>query len=653
MEQSKGEKSDQGSNSSELRVHDENFHRKVLFPYSNLRPYQAEMLLTARDSFENRKHLLINAPTGVGKTSILGPAISVSTSDPNVRRVVFFLTSRQMQHVIAVDTVSQIKKKYELNISAADIIGRQSMCSLPGAINFLSSDFGDYCNDARQEYTCEHYVLTRKKGGSLQPVASELVEELKKRGPMHAERIQSACRLEKFCPYEISMALAANADVIIADYYHIFHPHIRGILLKKIGLALTDCIIIVDEAHNLPSRIRKIFSSKITSIGIRRAIKEAKKFAFTTEVEYVVCVMDAINVLSQKMFDGQEILVRKETFIDLVEKAAKKPLSEITAELELCAEFIRRKQQKSRVGGIANFLALWQGGDKGFARILSVAKIGRETLTTLSYKCLDPSIVSKEVMEATHSVAMMSATLTPQEMYVDLLGFPKEKTISVSYKNPFPENNRLCMIVPMTTTKYSERSPAQFKEIAEIAAKMVNSVPGNSLVFFPSYSLRDAVRHHFNSLCDKTVFHEVQNMTKNEKTEMLEKFREYKDSKRYAVLLAVSSGSFGEGIDLPGLLSCVIVAGLPLSAPDLETKELISYYDEKFGKGWDYGYTMPAMNKVVQAVGRCIRSEKDKGALIFLDKRFAWEGYKKCFPKDWEVKISVDFENQIRTFFGI
>ena len=118
-------------------------------------------------------------------------------------------------------------------------------------------------------------------------------------------------------------------------------------------------------------------------------------------------------------------------------------------------------------------------------------------------------------------------------------------------------------------------------------------------------------------------------------------------------MLGVYSGSFGEGIDLPGdLLKAVIVVGLPLNKPDLETQELIKYYDELFGKGWDYGYLFPAMNRCFQSAGRCIRSETDKGIIIFLDQRFTWPNYFRCFPADWELKISKEYQDRVKGFFS-
>jgi DNA excision repair protein ERCC-2 len=131
---------------------------------------------------------------------------------------------------------------------------------------------------------------------------------------------------------------------------------------------------------------------------------------------------------------------------------------------------------------------------------------------------------------------------------------------------------------------------------------------------------------------------------------MLERFAGY--SGTGAVLLGVASGSFGEGIDFPGdILKCVVVVGLPLQRPDLETKELIAYYDHKFGKGWDYAYVAPAFSKTLQNAGRCIRSETDKGIVVFLDERFTWPNYFKYFPPEGQIKITLDYEDKIKEFF--
>jgi DNA excision repair protein ERCC-2 len=191
------------------------------------------------------------------------------------------------------------------------------------------------------------------------------------------------------------------------------------------------------------------------------------------------------------------------------------------------------------------------------------------------------------------------------------------------------------------------RSERQYKEIAAVCADIANKVPGCVMLFFPSYRLRDDVAIFFAEAYEKSILYESPGMDKDEKQKLLDKF-----SLSKGALMAVAAGSFGEGIDLPGIIKGVIVVGLPLDRPDLETTELISYYDKKFGKGWEYGYILPAMTRCIQNAGRCIRSETDRGILVFLDERYAWPRYKNCFPPEWEMNITVDYEEEIARFFG-
>jgi len=130
---------------------------------------------------------------------------------------------------------------------------------------------------------------------------------------------------------------------------------------------------------------------------------------------------------------------------------------------------------------------------------------------------------------------------------------------------------------------------------------------------------------------------------------MLEEFKGAK--KIGGVLLGVTGANFAEGIDLPGdLLNGVIVVGLPLGKPDLKTKELMKYYDTKFKKGWDYGYIFPAMNKCLQSAGRCIRSETDRGVIIFLEERFVWPNYYNCLPREGLI-VANNYEKLLKEFF--
>ncbi len=615
----------------------------LLFPNETIRPIQKDMIADIQTALENKEHCILHAPTGLGKSAAALSA-ALTYAIPN-KKTVFFLTSRHTQHEIAIRTLQEIKERHNIKFSVADIIGKKWMCLFPGVEELYSNEFSEFCRQTVEAGKCEFYEKT-KEGFKFSVLAKRVLEELKQK-ICHAEEVIDICRRDSLCPYELAVETIRTADVIIGDYSYIFHPPILEVLTKKTGIELENCIVIVDEGHNLPNRVRTSASHKLTSIMLKNAIKEAKKYQYKETLQSLVFIQNILNDLGQTM-TGQK-LVKREEFILAVEKH--KHYAKLIEDLEFIAEAVRQVQKKSAIGGIAKFLDAWQGKSEGYARLLEIVRGKNEEGLALQYKCLDPSVVTKEVIEKIHSVILMSGTLTPTNMYRDLLGFNQEKTQEHIYDSPFPEKNRLALVVPRTTTKFTERSEQQFNAIAQECAAMTNAAKGNSIIFFPSYALRDNVHKYFTTESKKTTFIEIPNMSKEEKTGLLENFKKYKDVG--AVLLATVSGSYGEGIDLPGdLLNCVIVVGLPLLTPDLETKQLIEYFEKKFKRGWDYGYVFPAFNKVLQNAGRCIRSETDRGVIIFLDERFAWPMYSRCFPEDLHVEMSIEPVDDIQLFFG-
>lgn len=617
----------------------------LFFPYSNVREIQDKLIKKIDEAIKNKKKFIVHAPTGLGKTvAALGPALKYALDND---LVVFFLTSRHTQHLIAIQTLKEIKEKHSLDFSATDIIGKKWMCIQPGANILYPNEFTEFCKNLREESKCEFYSRARDKN-KISIEAKTLIEELKQLSPLDTEKVINFCRDKNLCPYEISALLAKDSKVIISDYYYLFNPNIRDSFLGRMQKTPEQIIAIIDEGHNLPNRLRELMTHKLSNFMLQRAIKEAEKFRYDETSETLNGILDVIKEYGNNLEMGKEELIEKKDFIEKINKL--KNYDELIADLEFIADDVREKQKQSSIGGIANFLESWKGSDEGFTRILSKKEIKLKDLVTLSYRCLDPSLITEEIIKNSYSSIIMSGTLTPTEMYKDLLGFPSDALME-EYGSPFPQKNKLALVVPETTTKFTKRNPAQFEKIAKICAEIANEVPGNSAIFFPSYFLRDEVNKFFSNLCKKTTFTENAGLTKEEKTQFLEKFKEYKDDG--AVLLGAASGSFAEGIDLPGdLLKCVIVVGLPLQKPDLETQELIKYYDSKFKKGWDYGYIFPAVNKALQSAGRCIRSEKDRGVIVFLDERYAWPNYSRCFPKEWDIKVTKLYTDRIKEFFN-
>jgi len=622
------------------------------FPYPKERKGQELIIEYLERVLKDKNNLLINAPTGIGKTAaVIAPSLNYSMSN---KKKLFFLTSRQTQHTIAISTVKAIAKKIKKDIKCVDLSGRQSLCLVEGIEKLFSNEFAEYCRYSRKNGSCLFYKNTINHD-ALTKKAEEIARRVENGELSSSFDVKEACRKSELCPYEILMRLAQNADIVIADYYYFFNPKIRVGFLNNMKIELKDSIVIVDEAHNLPQRIREVMSSRLTSNMTRRAIEEARKYKFEDCIPALAEIQDFLIEEAREIGSNEEKLIKTERFIERLNLFM--PYDDIIELLDDAGESIRTKARHSYIGSIADFLEMWKGNDEGFARIISIEHKKSNESISLQYRCLDPSIASKEIADESHSLILMSATLFPPEMYAKVLGMDNAEMLSL--KSPFPKKNRLSLIVPKATTKYTKRSDDEFKKIASILHDISSFVKGNMAVFFPSYYILEKVKGFFEAIQSnksdtnkrKLILTEFGAMGKSDKNNLLERFKESKD--KGGILFGVLGGSFAEGIDLPGeYLNCVVNVGIPFPKPDLETKELINYYNKKFGNGLFYGYIFPTMNKLIQAAGRCIRTENDKGVIIFIDERFIWPQYMKCFPPDWDLVISKDLKKEIKDFFS-
>ena len=605
----------------------------ILFPFEHIRPIQKDMIEKVKECLRDKKVLIAHAPTGLGKTiAALAPTVPFALKH-NLR--IFFLTSRHTHHHLCIETLRAIKKKFGIELNAVDLIGKQQMC-LQGVDGLPSSDFLEFCKKSVAARQCEFYENTRQENGKPTLAAEQVVSNASAVGPQHSEEIIHSCKAAGLCPYYTAEILSKKANVIIGDYFHLLHPNIRESFLKKLETDISRCIIILDEAHNVPQRARDLLSTSLSLFMVERALAEAGKYGR----DKAAGMLSAIKAVMGESVDGMEAtqeLLDKDDLSRGLEKFH--PYETFIEALDEAAEDIREKQKLSFCGSIASFLGAWKGPDHGFSRILQRFETPKGISWELRYDCLDPTLVTKEILGQAYAVICMSGTLLPTEMYADLLGC--ETAIQAHYPSPFPKENRLSLIIPETTTKFLKRSREEYEKIGKKAAQLIDIIPGNVLIFFPSYELRSQVYPYLHEHAKKQLLIEKQGMTKQEKLALLSDFRKLKS--KGSALIAVATGSFGEGIDLPDdQLNGVIVVGVPLEKPTLMVKELIEYYDFKFGKGLDYGYFLPAMIRVMQNAGRCIRSPTDRGVIVFLDERYADPRYRDMFPDDFITESGTE-----------
>ncbi|VVB51339.1 ATP-dependent DNA helicase [uncultured archaeon] len=615
------------------------------FPYPVVRGGQKAFLGDVEEVVRDGGFLFAHAPTGIGKTAAaLAPSLKDALGN---NRTVFFLTPKHTQHRVVVETLQAVKRRYKVDVTVVDIVGKQWMC--PHEVQNLDSrEFNEYCRIQKREEVCREYVNTGRVVGKQSEAMKKAVGAVKKE-PLHNEDVLRVCGECGVCPYEVCVDVVRDAHLVICDYYHLFSEGVRKAFLGKAGKRLSQATFIVDEAHNLPERIRSLQSVSVSGFVLKNAAKEAGVLGRFNLQDEAVMVEELLRSAGKRMREGDERFVEGDAFVSAVEKTTGRKIEDFREDLDATGEEVLKMPRRFRsyCKTAATFIDAWLGEDVGYARILRRTKDDHR----LSYQCLDPSLSASKVFDGIHAAVFMSGTLLPLEMYADVLGVAEKKTRLRAYPSPFPPENRLVLSVPFVTTQYKKRTPAMFQKIADVIKESVAVVPGNVAIFYPAYHLMQTVQGLLDGKLSKPVFIERQDMTKKERHDLYRRLIDAKE-KGGAVLAGVQAGSLSEGVDYPGVLDAVIVVGLPLETPDLETKSLINYYDVKFKRGWDYGYIYPAVNRALQAAGRCIRSETDRGAILLLDERFSWKNYSKCFPPDYNFTVAQKPAEQLKRFFA-
>jgi DNA excision repair protein ERCC-2 len=611
---------------------------KVLFPYKELRAEQKKVVNDVGLAVSEKKVLLVHAPTGLGKTvSSLAPALCYALKN---KKRVFFLTPKVSQHEIVLETARLMNEQFGLGIKAVDLVGKRNMCLDP-LISNAKYGFYEACSKKKKDGYCAFYNNT--KGNTLKKKVSanrRKAEILCKYNRSHAE-MKGLCLTKELCPYEITVEMVKNANLIIGDYSHLFNEEIRNGLLGQSKIELKDCIIIVDEAHNLPHRLRDMMACSLDTNSLERAAKEARTVGdFETEFLAKDLGKEMLVLAKKLSIEKNDAVLDAKSLDPLRTLTRKNPEKLEEAGLKFIA---KTKTTGSYLLAAGEFLSNLLTEKKHTLHVIE-----RKHGLGVSIYPLDAEEIASSVLNGAHSAILMSGTLLPLKMYADVLGI--KEAVMKEYTSPFPLHNRVNVFVSRTTTKYTSRTDEQFDEMASIIEKVVGKVPGNTIVFFPSFEILGRVSPLL--AIKRKVLKQEREMSHEEKSAMIKEFKRL-GSAFGGVLLAVSGGSIAEGVDFPGEnLLCAIIVGVPFAKVSIYSDALIKFYDEKFGQGWDYAYNAPAIGKAIQAAGRVIRTETDRGVCIFLDSRFSDVRYKKFFPKDFNAIKSMEPEKEVEEFFA-
>ncbi|MEA3200559.1 MAG: excision repair protein [Thermoplasmata archaeon] len=623
-----------------------------LFPFGEVREGQRQFLADVAEAVAQKRHLLAHAPTGLGKTvSTLAPLVKYALEH---EKRVFFLTSKQSQHKIAVDTLKAIRQKAGVPFVVADVIGKQDMCPRPEARDMFSKRFAEFCRREQVTKSCEYWETGN----------APAIKILRQR-PHHVEELVIVSTECTVCPHQAALDLAAQAHVVVCDYNYFFSD-LRAQMQERMKVDLENVLLVVDEAHNLPDRIRDHLTLTLSDYVLDDAIDEANDLedeALKRSIEVLRLVLSDLAEIEPPeepdRISRHERFVAREELVQAVNDAFGKKRSTLTIQdydglvedVETArAEYETEYKDDSRgLAELHEFLVNWRNERRGLARILT-----REPTPSLAYKILDAAVLAKPVFDAVHASVVMSGTLHPLEMTRDVLGLDPARSTLREYASPFPRENRLVLVDGSVTTGYKERTPQMWRDIATRLAQIAEATPGNVAAFFPSYAIMDQVREHVEAALDtgKQVVVEERGADKAAKEAMVNVLRR---GVANALLLGVQGGSLSEGYDYEdNLLKAVVIVGLPFAQPSLEVEALTAYYEKKFGVGMGrpYAYVHPTFHRVLQGAGRCIRGPNDRGVIALLDKRFGWGSYRSSYPPDFNPKPTDDLVGEVKRFWS-
>ena len=644
----------------------------LFFAHESPRESQKEMIADGINALKDGRFLLAAAPTGIGKTAAaLASALKVANlySTGSETPKILFLTGRQSQHRIVVDTIREINRRRSQEFSKmrlVDIIGREGMCKN------IDKSTGK-CN-------CEPGV-TESERRSLRSDLEEYIHS----EPRHVDQILKYAERNGVCAWATARDVARSTNIIVCDYNHVFVEGVREASLPVMGVDLENTILVVDEAHNLPDRIRSGLERRITQKVFQRAHADCQEYKEELEKKEDALDIPESRALGEarklekqisalkndpglrKWFErkqlenneskGDDIRIDTQDFLDVVSSAvqgiieddSEDPISRVLTMISRLLAVVvaededleeeANENQCTKLAEILDICVRYRN-DSALALVFDEI-IGEPRVTT---HLLDPGVVSGPIFEQSPGSILMSGTLFPPEMYVDILRIPENRSICRSYPSGFPLGNRPVMIASDVTTKYSERERSMIS-ILEHIKSVIENTEGNVAIFAPSYSMLDTIYDHFkdnwNSKSGRLI-KEEQRMSKRGVEGLISRLYQYKNMGGSA-LFGVLSGKLSEGVDYSdNVLSALVCVGLPLPPPSARQDALLEYYTKKFdrNRAWKYASLQPAVNSILQALGRPIRKKEDKAIIVLLEKRLLENRVSRCMPEMQKMQTS-------------
>lgn len=576
------------------------------FPYP-YRKGQKELVSGVYHTMRTEKQLFIQAPTGIGKTmAAIFPAVRAVGEGHGDK--IFYLTAKTITRTVAEEAFSILKEK-GLSYKTISITAKEKLC--------LCEETD--CNPEKCPYAEGHFDR----------VNAAVFEILNEKDTYLREDLLEQAEKHRVCPYEMCLDISSWVDAVICDYNYVFDPNVY--LRRFFGDGVKgDYLFLIDEAHNLVERGRKMYSAvlckedfletakivKEHSAKLYKILKKCNRMMLEYKRECDECtVMENIAGLSLQLMN---LLGEMENFL---EKEHEEKVQKAVLEFSF---------------SVRHFLNMYDIADENYV-IYSHYDDEQRFLITLY--CVNPKRNLQECLNKGRGAVFFSGTFLPLPYYRSLFS-ERRDDYAICASSPFLRENLKLLVACDVSSKYTRRGVSEYEKMAEYIYELAAGKQGNYMVFFPSYRMLEDIYEIFRNKTEERQFEvscilQSSNMTEQEREEFLEAFQE--NSAKTLIGFCVMGGIFSEGIDLTGerLIGAAIV-GTGLPQVGCEREILKNYYDEKAQNGFAYAYRYPGMNKVLQAAGRVIRTKEDRGVVLLLDERFLQREYLELFPQEWQ-----------------
>lgn len=605
---------------------------KFVFPFATPREGQVELIQSIEEGMKEDRPMLIQAPTGLGKTiGVLYPTLQEALGRG---QKVIYITPKNSQHAVAEDAISRLQES-GANIKAMTLTAKSKMC-------FKNEPL---CNPEYCEFAKDHY--TKVANGKL-------LEKLAKKKKLTAKTFSSLAEEHQVCPFELQLDAAKDVDAVICDYNYVFAPRTGFGKISSPGLGEKGKPnLVIDEAHNLPSRTMDYYSPSLSSVALLKIREDLDAIYEKFRKEAKKLCDEAIGVINrcappQAIKAGKpcKIVAPVREFMEMDEALRAFLSTYLNSDVE-----IQPKDPVMR-------LCFYWGEFTGALEFVSTNR--QEFFTTynpspasVKITCCDASEMLKHIYDEYAQVVGFSATLKPFDFYSRLSGLSSKNLKTAEFVSPFPKANRKILVIPQISSKYSDRERS-YPRVAEAIHKISSLKRGNYFAFFPSFDFMEKVLRQFVAPEGFDILKQERFMRRGDIDNFMDALKEPGGAH---LLFAVQGGVFSEGVDYPGEMAIgAFVVGPPLPMFDLEREQMKEYYENNYSAGFDYAYTYPAMAKAVQSAGRVIRSETDKGIIVLMDNRFIQPNYAKSMPQDWFIDdprelTSTGIINDIKEFW--